>query len=117
VRAFMAVSKALSDENRVRLVLALEGGELCLCQLVALVELAASTVSKHMTILREAGLVAGRKDGRWMYYRLPGDDAPPLVRKALAWTMEMLADHPTLVEDRRRLAEIRAAGPGPICCP
>ena len=67
---FMAVTKALADENRVRMLLALQKQELCLCQLIELVKLAPSTVSKHMSILRSARLVDARKDGRWMYYRL-----------------------------------------------
>src|SRR3972149_9935915 len=82
MRDFMAVTKALADENRVRLLLALRKRELCLCQLIELVQLAPSTVSKHMSILKEAGLVDCRKEGRWMYYRLPGSDAAAVVRKA-----------------------------------
>jgi ArsR family transcriptional regulator len=115
VRAFMAVTKALADENRVRLLLALEGGELCLCQLIELIGLAPSTVSKHMAILKQSRLVEGRKDGRWMYYRLPGDDAPELVRAALAWTARALGDHRTVAEDRRHLAKIRAVDPRSLC--
>ena len=69
---FMAVTKALADENRVRMLLALQKQELCVCQIIELVKLAPSTVSKHMSILRSAHLVDARKDGRWMYYRLAG---------------------------------------------
>ena len=69
---FMAVTKALADENRVRMLLALQKQELCVCQIIELVKLAPSTVSKHMSILRAARLVDARKDGRWMFYRLAG---------------------------------------------
>jgi len=72
MRDFLAITKALSDETRLRLLLALRDQEVCLCQLVELVSLASSTVSKHMSILRQSRLVDGRKDGRWMYYRLAG---------------------------------------------
>ena len=56
--------KALGDESRMRAILALRGRELCVCQIVELLKLAHSTVSKHMSILREAGLVQSRKIGR-----------------------------------------------------
>ena len=79
----MAVTKALADEQRVRMLLALRRQELCVCQIVELVGLATSTVSKHMSILKQARLVESRKEGRWMYYRLPCDDAPELVRQAM----------------------------------
>lgn len=91
MREFTAIAKALSDEHRVRALMALRRRELCLCQLVELLGLATSTVSKHMTILRQAGLVEGVKQGRWMYYRRVGANAPRMVREAVAWTYVSLA--------------------------
>lgn len=63
---FINITKALAEENRVRILLALEGRELCVCQIFELLDLAPSTVSKHLSILRQARLVEGRKEGRWM---------------------------------------------------
>jgi DNA-binding transcriptional ArsR family regulator len=60
-------TKALADETRVRTLLSLRQGELCVCQITELFGLAPSTVSKHLSILFQAGLVDSRKDGRWMY--------------------------------------------------
>lgn len=57
MKRLMAMLKAVSDENRVRLLMALSEGELCVCQLIEFIELAPSTVSKHMSILRGANLV------------------------------------------------------------
>ncbi|MHC4105048.1 MAG: ArsR/SmtB family transcription factor, partial [Planctomycetota bacterium] len=68
---FINMTKALSDENRVRAIMMLRNGELCVCQLIEMLGLAPSTVSKHMSILRQARLVQVRKEGRRMYYRLP----------------------------------------------
>lgn len=68
---FIQTAKALSDPNRVRALMALRNQELCVCRLIELLQLAPSTVSKHLTLLREAGLIEGRKEGRWMHYRLP----------------------------------------------
>jgi len=88
---FIAISSALADPNRVRALLALRGGELCACQIIELLQLAPSTVSRHMAVLRQAGLVEVRKEGRWMYFRLPDESASPLVRSALEWTRQALA--------------------------
>ena len=60
---YMAITRALSDQNRVRMLLALNGRELCVCQIIELLGLAPSTVSKHMSILANARLVEGRQGG------------------------------------------------------
>jgi DNA-binding transcriptional ArsR family regulator len=73
----------LSDESRVRTLLALRKGELCVCQIKELFGLAPSTVSKHLSILFQAGLAESRKEGRWIYYSLPGKSAPVAVREVM----------------------------------
>ncbi|UCE54987.1 MAG: winged helix-turn-helix transcriptional regulator, partial [Desulfobacterales bacterium] len=88
---FLNITKALAEENRLRILLALDGQELCVCQLIELLDLAPSTVSKHMTILRQARLVNGRKDGRWMYYRLADEGATTEVKEALVWVKKSLS--------------------------
>lgn len=103
---FLSITKALAEENRVRILLAIEGQELCVCQLIELLELAPSTVSKHMSVLRQARLVDGRKDGRWMYYRLADQSAPVVVTEALGWVKSSLARNRRILEDAKRLKEI-----------
>ena len=61
MREFMTITKALADDKRVRTLLALRKDELCVCQITALLGLAVSTVSKHLSILYQAGLVESRK--------------------------------------------------------
>jgi DNA-binding transcriptional ArsR family regulator len=112
----MAVTKALADETRVRLLAALQDGELCVCQLIELIGLAPSTVSKHLSILRSARLIEGRKNGRWMYYRLAGEQSPPAARTALAWLLETLKDSPLILEDRQRLAQMMKTQSEGLCC-
>ncbi len=112
---FMAISKALSDENRVRMLLGLRRQELCLCQIVEMVGLAPSTVSKHMSILRQARLVEGRKEGRWQYYRLAGPNASPAVRQAIEWVRKSLADDPQALSDAERLEQILKLDPQKLC--
>ena len=95
--------------------LALADGELCVCQIVELLRLAPSTVSKHMSILRQARLVDDRKDGRWVYYRLPGREAPKAVRDAVAWVRRHLAESPQIVRDAKELKRILRMDPEVLC--
>lgn len=109
VRPYLLIAKALSDETRARALMCLGGGELCLCQLIEVLGLSPSTVSKHMSILRQAGLVERRKDGRWHYYRLLGteDGAPRVVGEALRWAKESLKDERLVSDDAERLRRVR----------
>jgi ArsR family transcriptional regulator, arsenate/arsenite/antimonite-responsive transcriptional repressor len=111
MRPVLDITKALSDETRVRALLALQSGELCLCHLVGLLRLAPSTISKHMDLLVRAGLVARRKDGRWAHFRLADRGAAPHVRQALRWVLEALSDDTAIARDARRLAKIRCCDP------
>ncbi len=87
----LAITKALADENRLRALMLLRDQELCVCQVIEVLGLAPSTVSKHMTILRQAGLVCARKEGRWMYYSLPQQEVCAPVKQALAFVRTHLA--------------------------
>ena len=113
--SFMTITKALSDENRVRMLLALNGRELCVCQIIELLGLAPSTVSKHMSILANARLVESRQEGRWRFYRLAGDDAPDEVREAIAWTFKSLSKIPQIRQDSERIKEILKIEPEALC--
>jgi DNA-binding transcriptional ArsR family regulator len=115
MRDFMAITRALADETRVRVLLALQRGELCVCQIVDLMGLATSTISKHMSILKQARLVESRKDGRWMYYRLADDDAPAAVRLALTWVSDSLEADSQVVRDKQALARICTSDPKESC--
>ena len=70
MKTFIRVMKALSDPNRVRVVKLLQEGELCVCEIKEVLGLAQSTVSKHMKILEDAGLVDRNRQGTWMIYSL-----------------------------------------------
>jgi DNA-binding transcriptional ArsR family regulator len=115
MRDLLAITNALADENRVRALAVLAHGELCVCQLIELFGLAPSTVSKHLSILRQARLIDGRKDGRWMYYRLPGDEAPTAVREALAWVTTALKGDARVREDARAIRGILKENPEDLC--
>lgn len=115
MREAVSITKALADENRLRALFALNQSELCLCQIIELLGLAPSTVSKHMSILRQARLVENKKDGRWMYYRLAGNDADPMVREALDWVSHSLQGGKESKKDIRKLKIILKTNPEVLC--
>lgn len=115
MRELMTVTKALSDQNRVRMLMALMRQELCVCQVTELFGLAPSTVSKHLSLLYQAGLVDSRKDGRWIFYRVAGKQAPASVQKAIEWIKESVRKDPVIAEDACRLKEILKLDPEEIC--
>lgn len=108
------IFKALSDASRVRALCALQGHELCVCQLVELLGLAPSTVSKHMSILAGSGLVTSSKKGRWVYYRLAELDNSKEGR-ILAFLPQLVESDPQLKEDHQNLTRILALNPETLC--
>jgi len=115
MKDILRITKALADENRLRMVMALRGGELCVCQITELMGLAVSTVSKHLSILYQAGLVRARKEGRWMYYSLPGKEAPAAAREAAGWVRRSLGDSERISEDAKRLKKVLAMDVSELC--
>lgn len=114
MRELLAAMKALADENRLRVVSALNGRELCLCQIVALLGLATSTVSRHMSILHQARLVESRKDGRWNYFRLD-ENAPKAVAIFLDAVVSGLKRDSVARGDSKRLRDILGLEPETLC--
>ena len=105
------IARALSDPSRIRILAALRDGELCLCHLIGLLELAPSTVSRHVDQLRQAGLVETERRGKWRYFRLARREASPSARWALGWVLDAVRDDPATREDAQRLARLRGLGP------
>ncbi len=107
--------KSLGHPVRLRILAMLRGGPLCVCQMTGVVRLAASTVSEHLSELRRAGLIAERKDGKWVEYRLADDPVAGQVLEAI-WSEldrdpEAQADAVVLRELRRvPLEELCGAG-------
>jgi len=115
MESVLVITRALADENRLRALLVLDGRELCVCQLIEFLELAPSTVSKHMTILRQARLIDGRKKGRWMNYQLAGKHASPSVTEAIAWLRRSLSNDPAARRDASRMEKILKTGREVLC--
>lgn len=116
MKEIMAITKALADENRTRVLMFLRNGELCVCQIMEMLGLAPSTVSKHLNILYQAGLVEPRKDGRWIYYRLPGKGAPSCVSGVIRWLLNCLADDSRIAQDAKKLKAVCNMTLEDLCC-
>lgn len=104
--------KILAHPARLRILALLRDGDLCVCQINAVIGLAPSTVSEHLTELRRAGLLAERKDGRWVHYRLE-------PRKPLLEIVEVLWKHLDKIKlvhsDQKKASSLRGIPMSAIC--
>ena len=104
---------AFADPTRLRILNLLRGGELCVCDLISVLDVPQAKVSRHLAYLRRASLVNVRKDGLWAYYALA-----PARRTLHAKLMECLAccfaDEPQLARDAAKLGRLERSGPA--CC-
>ena len=89
VRAF----KALGDANRLHILQLLQQGEQCACVLLENLNLSQPTLSHHMNILCDAGLVQSRKEGKWVYYALHGD----ILKEASDWLAQLRQQVPATI--------------------
>lgn len=116
LRKYEATMKAVADPTRVRILKMLEGGELCVCQIIAVLALSPSTVSKHLFLLKSAGLVNDRKEKKWVHYSLDRKSDDPYVAGIIRELSSWLDCDPVIVRDRARLTEARKdLGPSAIC--
>jgi DNA-binding transcriptional ArsR family regulator len=105
MKEFMSIARALSDENRVRILMFLRHGELCVCQIIEMLGLAPSTVSKHLSILKQADLIDSKKKGRWVYYRMAHEPSS-VVLGALEWVRDSLSSDRTINDDDQMLKRV-----------
>lgn len=98
------IFKAVSDGTRLRILCLLEPGSLCVCNIVEVLELAQSTVSKHLSILKNAGLVADSKSGRWSHYELIKKKKE--VSSVLDLVFSSTRGDPRIRRDRRKLKKL-----------
>ena len=105
-----AITHALSDPNRVRLLIACLDQERCVCQLVELIDLSNASISKHLAVLRNAGLLESRKDGRWVHYQTPPSPTA-IILDALTFVRTHALNNDQIQSDKSRLAEIDAIDP------
>lgn len=99
------IASALGDNSRLRIIWMLEEGPRCVCQLTEVLELAPSTVSRHLLVLRQAGLIDSFKQGRWIFYYLACADSA--AANALKWVLGELAASNLASQDRQRLTQVQ----------
>lgn len=112
---FEIAAKAVADPTRIRIAKLLQGGEVCVCQLTTVLGLAPATVSKHLSVLKGAGLVQSRRDGKWVYYRLAESDFTPHARRFLDLLGASLDDDPTISADRAMMVQVNAVPLQVLC--
>ena len=94
---------ALADRTRLRLLNLMDGKEVCVCYFVEILNQPQPKISRHLAYLRSAAIVAARRDGKWMHYRIvmpPNEGAAKLLRETLAW----LKEERSMQADRARLS-------------
>src|SRR6059036_3539112 len=105
--------KALADRTRLRLISLMSDSEVCVCFFVAILKTSQPKISRHLAYLRRAGIVAARREGKWMHYRLvdpPDEDAARIFREVRA----ALAEHSELQHDREKLMQVCCAPQLPV---
>ena len=98
--------KALSDPNRLRIIQMLEIRPLCVCEITNVLQLATSTVSKHLSILKEAGFVEDTKDGKWVNYALNVSDINDFGEKVLRLLKDELTENSQILADREKIETV-----------
>lgn len=106
MKEFIRVMKALCDPSRVMILKMLNRRELCVCEIQAGLGLAQPTVSKHLKILEDAGLVEKRKDGLWVNYRPADGQSSPYAAILLGSLKHWLNDDPEIQAVLRKVPEL-----------
>ena len=105
--------KALADPTRLRLINLIGDDEICVCFFVEVLKINQPKISRHLAYLKRAGVVAARREGKWMHYRLidpPDDHAARIFREVRASLVEL----PELQRDREKLMQICCAPQLPV---
>jgi len=97
------VIKALSDETRLRVMKLLEEREICVCELMQVLNMSQPRVSRHLSVLKNAGLVDDRREGKWVYYSLCNKTDNEEVRTILKTMSKMANNNSVVRKDKMHL--------------
>ena len=100
MQEILNIFKALSDQTRLRILKLLERGELCVCDIFSALDMVQPKVSFHLSVLKKAGLITDRKEGRWVHYRIDDSD---LLRRFLILTAFERISEDDVKDDKERL--------------
>ncbi len=106
MRKLVKTFKAVADPNRVRILKMLEIRSLCVCEIREVLNLANSTVSKHLSILRDAELILDEKEGKWVNYHLNDSASELYAEPILSLINEWLADDETILQDNEKVKSV-----------
>ncbi len=104
---------ALADKTRLRLLNLMSGGEVCVCFFAETLGTNNPKISRHLAYLKRAGLVAGRRDGKWMHYRIT-EPTDKNAAKVFDATMKMIAADPDMAADRVKLNDVCCSPSAPV---
>ncbi len=106
MKEFTKIFKALSDSNRVRILKLLQQKSLCVCEITDILDISTSTVSSHLSILRDAGFISDIKDGKWVNYSLNKSSNNPILHQILAMLPAWLNNDELIEKDSKRIKKI-----------
>ena len=106
MKDLIKIFKALSDSNRIRIVKMLEIRPLCVCEITEILKLAASTASKHLSILRDAEFIIDEKDGKWVNYYLNREQTNQYVRHLMPLLRTWLPDDQQILQDQKLVNKV-----------
>jgi|SRR3990172_2140843 len=106
MRTLTKLFKALSDANRIRIINMLQVRSLCVCEIREVLDLASSTVSKHLSILRDAELILDEKEGRWVNFYLNPSSSEKYVSQILPLMGKWLKDTDMLQNDIEKVKTV-----------
>ena len=98
--------KSLSDPNRIRILKMLQVKPLCVCEITDVLQLATSTVSKHLSILRETGFIIEEKDGKWVNYMLNPQPDDPRISSIISTLDFWISDQKTIEADKLKVIKV-----------
>ncbi len=109
----LKIFKALSDPSRLRILKALQSKVLCVCEIRELLGLANSTVSKHLSILKDAGFIIEEKDGKWVNYMINPKPSDARITSILSSLDYWISDEKVIINDKKKLSGLDRKI---ICC-
>jgi len=98
--------KALSDPNRLRILKMLQSKSLCVCEITEVLKLATSTVSKHLSILRDAGFIIEDKDGKWVNYKINPKPSDQRISSVLSTLDFWISDDNLIISDKQKIQKV-----------
>jgi ArsR family transcriptional regulator len=103
---FVKIMKSLTDKNRIRILKMLEQKPLCVCEIKSVLDISTSTVSSHLSILKNSGFITDRKDGKWVEYSLRRNADDPVLHQILAMLPGWLNDNEFVISDKMKLKDV-----------